>query len=274
MAKRALVTLVVGENYAVAWRKFCEPSWRRYAQKYDLDLICLEAPLDTSKRAQERSMAWQKCLVLGHEVVRRYEQVAWVDADILINNRIAPDVFAGVPPGKVGVVEEITFTAKGTEMLPRMGELWPHLKPMIRHTPREYYMAWGLPDSWGHDYSVVNTGVMVLSPQHHREVLEKVYCDYEEKKGREWHMEQRPLSYELNRAGVIQFIDERFNSLWLAEKFLHYPFLLKPEPSRARRWLRRLTKQCVGTCINVAFARSFFFHIGGMQIEEMRLVNA
>jgi hypothetical protein len=32
------------------------------------------------------------------------------------------------------------------------------------------------------------------SPQYHRELLEKTYTTYEEKGGREWHMEMRPLS--------------------------------------------------------------------------------
>jgi len=44
-------------------------------------------------------------------------------------------------------------------------------------------------------------------------VLEHVYNSYEEKGGREWHMEQRPLSYELVKAAKEHWMDPRFNVL-------------------------------------------------------------
>jgi hypothetical protein len=202
-----------------------------------------------------------------------------MDADIIINNRTAPNVLEGVPVEKVGAAQEITLshTETARELLDRMGELWPHLQQMIRYTAREYYAVYGLPDDCDR---VINTGVMVLSPHHHQTLLEKVYYSYEEKRGREWHMEMRPLSYELNRAGLVHLIDSRFNLMWLPQKFLCYPFLLqqphmKPTlPSRIKRKLRTLvgpdpSRILHAACITAAFQRSYFFHVGGMQIEEM-----
>jgi len=281
---QAMVTLVVGESYSAIWQQLCEPNWRRYAEKYHLDLICLSQPLDTSKRAQERSAAWQKCLILSQDFAQRYEQVVWMDADIMINNRTAPNVIEGVPVEKVGAAQEITLShtepKTARELLDRIGEFWPHLRPMVRYTAREYYTVYGLPDECD---QVINTGVMVLSPRHHQALLEKVYYTYEEKRGREWHQEMRPLSYELNHAGLVHCIDSRFNLMWFPQQLLYYPFLLQPQigsalPSRVKRKLRKLTgldplRTLQIACINAAFQRSYFFHLGGLHMEEMSMIH-
>ncbi|PWT74318.1 MAG: hypothetical protein C5B60_06910, partial [Chloroflexi bacterium] len=203
---RALVTLAIGKKYAAFWHKVAEPSWRWYAQKYDFDLICIEHPLDISRRAQDRSAAWQKCLILSQDFAQRYEQLVWLDTDMLINNRAAPDVAADVPLEKVGAVEEMLFSPRGLTILPS----WPrHLRKICGTTGREYYAIWGLPNDCD---AVVNTGLLVLSPRYHRELLESIYYDYEERgEGRELQMEMRPLSYELCRAGLIYWLDHRFN---------------------------------------------------------------
>jgi hypothetical protein len=57
------------------------------------------------------------------------KQVVWMDADIMINNRTAPDVVEGVPIEKVGAAQEITLShtdpKTARELLERMGEFWP-----------------------------------------------------------------------------------------------------------------------------------------------------
>jgi hypothetical protein len=137
-----------------------------------------------------------------------------MDADIMIDNRTAPNVVEGVPVEKVGAAQEITLShtepKTARELLDCIGEFWPHLRPMVRYTAREYYTVYGLPDDCDR---VINTGVMVLSPRHHQALLEKVYYAYEEKRGREWHMEMRPLSYELNHAGLPSRVKRKLSKL-------------------------------------------------------------
>jgi len=120
-----MVTLVVGESYSTIWRQVCELNWQRYAEKYHLDLIYLSQPLDTSKRVQ-------KCLILSQDFAQRYEQVVWMDADIMINNRTAPNVLEGVPVEKVGAAQEFclshTEPKTARELLDRIREFWPHLR--------------------------------------------------------------------------------------------------------------------------------------------------
>jgi hypothetical protein len=272
--QKAIVTLAIGEKYHTPWKKYCEPNWRRYADRYGFDLICLESPLDTSERARMRSVAWQKCLILSQNFASGYDQMVWIDSDIMFNSG-APDITASVPLEKVGAAYEMTFSPV---YLNRAFKLWP--TAIINYTPREYYSAYGLqPDC----DKVLNTGVMVLSPGFHRTILERVYYSYEEKGGREWHMEMRPLSYELVKAGVVHWIDPRFNLMWPSEEIIRYPFLVKPPAQQGlRARIERKIKSVVNSsssrrlraaCLNATFQSNFFLHFGGNDTDQMEMVN-
>jgi hypothetical protein len=102
--KKALVTLAVWDRFIRDFERFCHKGWKAYADNHGLDLIVLDAALDDSPRARSRSEAWQKCLVMSHPKARIYDQIAWVDADILINPK-SPDIFASVPVELVGAVD-------------------------------------------------------------------------------------------------------------------------------------------------------------------------
>jgi hypothetical protein len=275
--QKAIVSIAIGDKYLVNWKRYCEPNWRGYANKNGFDLICFEQPLDHSERAGKRSPAWQKCLILSQDAVRDYERVVWVDSDIMFND-CAPDITAGVHRDKVGAIDDGGFRE---EFHQRVDKLWPTAIP--NHTPREYYRNYGLPDDCDES---VNTGVLVLSPFYHREILEHVYYAYEEKGGREWLMEQRPLSYELLKRDLVQFLDPRFNVMLSIEEIVHYPFLLPPPaPPDSKGLLARIERKVRKmlpvvsplqtfriAAVNTIYQSSYFMHFGG-KIDDMALVN-
>src|SRR5207237_10182487 len=98
MGRAALVTLIVGDAYRANWQRYCERNWRAYASRHGLDVIVLEQPLDTSPRAQSRSPAWQKCLMLSQSFSAQYDQLIWLDSDIVINTHRAPNICHFLPP--------------------------------------------------------------------------------------------------------------------------------------------------------------------------------
>jgi galactosyl transferase GMA12/MNN10 family len=103
---RALVTLVVGSDYESNFEHYCRKNWTAYADRHGYDLVIYNSPLDTSRRAAARPMYWQKNLVLEQAELADYEQIAWIDSDIVINAARAPLVFDGVPVERIGVVDE------------------------------------------------------------------------------------------------------------------------------------------------------------------------
>jgi hypothetical protein len=225
--KQAIVTMTIGEHHRVRWREHASGNWSRYAERHGYDVICIERPLDTSERARRRTPSWQKLLVLDQPFARRYERIVWVDADVLINPA-APSILDGVPIEKVGAADEYACPTgeRFADVRAKQYRYWELIGSGFSRsqTPRECYEGYGLPARFD---AVVQNGVMVLSPRHHRDLLLGVYHDYDYAgRGRFWNQEMLPLSYELLRADCVTWIDPRFNYPWSQYKALHYPFLL------------------------------------------------
>ena len=183
---------------------------------------------------------------------------------------------------KVGAVEEFSYSDDfGTlphQLLERMYSYWK--KSVINYSGKEYYTNYGLPSGFD---KVVQTGVLVLSPRHHRPLLEKAYNDHEEKGGPEWNYEMRPLSYELLKADAVHWMDPCFNLMWVYSLFLYYPFLVenKTDSSLGGRFKRKLATAVDApsfntvqeACLTAAFLNSFFFHVGGVGMEKLKFVD-
>lgn len=280
-----LVTLAIGKTYLQAWKTFCEPNWTRYAAARGYDLLCIDAPLDNSERARQRSPSWQKCLILGHDVARGYDRVVWVDADILINAAPSPSITESVPLEKVGAVAAFSTPTRELflQALERTYEYAESKgsRPVKEIVPEQYYGNWGLAGPWLDE--VVQCGVLVLSPRYHRALLEYVYYSYEDKGEARWHYEMRPLSYELLKAGMVHWIDHRFNQGWVPYRMLHYPFLVDgyAEDSVVDLVVRKLGRpfakvtpaSLIRLCATTAFVNSYFLHFAG-SAEEMKLVDS
>jgi hypothetical protein len=120
---------------------------------------------------------------------------------------------------------------------------------------KDFWRAWRNPGTW-HEYAglpsgqahIVQTGVLVLSPQHHRGLLEHVYRTYEDLGGKQFNYEMRPLSHEIQARGLQHWIDPRFNALvwWL---------FLKQNPGTDRDALQRFVQQ--------NYRRNHFLHFAG-----------
>lgn len=248
---KALVTLAIGTGLHERWLQSCQPDWQRYAERHGYDLICITEPLDTSALARARSPAWQKCLVLSQSFSGHYERIVWVDADVLINPA-APDIVAATPAGKVGAVDEYSVPTREqyTTTLAKLYRYWDAIGfPFVRNpTPESFYAAFG----FAHGFpQVVQTGVMVLSPAHHRGLLERVYTEYADR-GHNWNYEMRPLSYELLKADCVHWLDARFNYTWGIYQALHFPFLMGAKAD-----------EHLAACLAEAKARTYFLHFAG-----------
>ena len=135
-------------------------------------------------------------------------------------------------------------------------------------TPNSYYTHYGINTDLS---DVIQTGVMVMTPHLHNEILTHVYHTYEEKGGPEWHYEMRPLSYEIIKNKLHFFIDDRFNYLFAYFKLAFYPHLLNVESSLIQKVARKFgfgdsTKDLLRS-IEAAYLNSYFLHFAGCNHE-------
>jgi len=256
--KTAIVTIAIGAAYSARFRAHCEPGWSRYADRHGFRLIVIEAPLDQTPRAAARSPAWQKCLVLRPDIAGSFDRVIWVDSDILINDR-APSIAEGVPFEKIGATDEHMFPSPQVrrQMFVLLMQQAQAANPGLAKTwatyldPADWHAAWGLPRS---GQSIVQTGVLVLAPKHHRELLEHVYYKYEDHGGEPMNYEMRPLSFEIQKQGLLHVLDSRFNALLI--------FLFMQRQMELRRSL--LPDECAAL-VRLVFDQAYFLHLAGLK---------
>jgi hypothetical protein len=192
-----------------------------------------------------------------------------VDADILINPR-SPDIFDSVPPELVGAVDAYaTPTAEDHRMgLERLYDHWSArgIEFINNLSATDFHAQFGLEGEFN---SVVQTGVMVLSPRHHAALFEHIYKSYEDRGEAFWNYEMRPMSYEILIRDFAHWLSPKFNMIWSHTKMFHYPFFDMSDSwirraiirvSRRRLMTRRSLRMRYAT---TAFLNNYFLHFAG-----------
>ena len=100
-SKTALCTLVVGAPYIAAFDRYARRRFEAYARRHGYDPIILTEPV---RDLPGRKLTWQKLCLQDLPWWREYDQVVFVDADILIA-RDAP-ALPIMPVGKIGGVPD------------------------------------------------------------------------------------------------------------------------------------------------------------------------
>jgi hypothetical protein len=226
--KTAIVTIAIGATYIARWQTHCKPGWVCYAQRH------------------------------GFDVAGGYDRIIWIDSDILINDR-APSIADGVPLEKIGATDMHLFPSPQVfqKMFTLLMQQAQTVNPGLAKTwasyldPADWHAAWGLPRG---GRSIVQTGVLLLTPKHHRELLEHVYYAYEDRGGEPMNYENRPLSFEIQARGLLHVLDNRFNALLM---FLIMQVQMQLE--------RALTAPECAHLVKSAFAQSYFLHLAGLK---------
>jgi hypothetical protein len=95
----------------------------------------------------------------------------------------------------------------------------------------------------------VQTGVRVLSPKHHRQLLEQVYRTYDDGGSKLFNNEMRPLSYEIQTRGLQHWIDARFNTLiWWVFLYRNIGAERAPTPSEVHALVREAYRNSYFKC--------------------------
>ncbi len=100
-SQTALCTIVVGKAYQDAFDRYCRKRFERYAKKHGYDPIILTEPV---RELRGRKFTWQKLCLPDQDWWWQYEQVIFVDADILIARDAPP--LPIVTKGKIGGVPD------------------------------------------------------------------------------------------------------------------------------------------------------------------------
>ncbi|CCQ72782.1 hypothetical protein [Magnetospira sp. QH-2] len=257
--KKALVTVLIGEFHQQLWAQHFQPTWEPYAKAHGYDIVVIDDYIDPSPRSRDRRPHWQKCLILEHEQVRDYDSVVWIDGDVAINHHRAPCIVEAHNSDLVGALSygQVLKYEDGYSVLE--SRLNQALEGQFRHrTIPEHYTDAGLPgdvDDW------TNTGVLVLKPRLHRDLLRTVYDGYQETPMS--MADNMPLSYHLFKNKSVKPLDPRFNCDILYALLDHYPFIVWPSVRDNQR-IRSMVA-------NAIWGNNFFIHYTGGLGRDFRM---
>ncbi|MEM7120954.1 MAG: hypothetical protein AAF563_06745 [Pseudomonadota bacterium] len=256
---KAIVTFAVGKATTDMFNDYVHESWKRYAFRHGYELIVLDQPVRPDALTEERPIVFQRLVLFEHPEVGRFDDVVYVDADIIINYRDAPCIVSQHGGGGIGMtatdfdrgyVDPVEHTAFAGRMA-QAGQAEPGensekaLKQLVLQNLQTIDPAW-------QRAVFMNAGVLVLNQQRHADFLVDVFDRYNDDviyPG----AEQTILTYELLRSGNHTQLQDAYNRYWVQVRAGHYPFLLTGDASPD---LRR-------QCVTAALCNSYFLHFAG-----------
>ena len=252
MPRALIVTLLIGDTYRQMWRRYCERSWRAYAQVHGFDVLVHEEIIDRTA-SPKHLLTWQKLLIGELEAAQAYDVLIWIDADIVINTLLMPpDILAGMPEDKIGGVRYHALLS-----FP-MFEL-AHRR-MCRGLDARAFKAgiYGDHRLEADPDSLLNSGVLVI-PCRQAPFLRDVYMKYRDVTPNPQQQEQPFLSYELHKAGLMHFLDEKFNAVWYEYKESVY-------------WGDKPPEQFQRVAVQRILSQVYFLHFAGTH-KDMALLD-
>ena len=169
MARRALVTVVVGDGYRRFYDAHIRAGHERFARQLGCPLVVLGRRLSSESSVDHPHASWEKVKILEEPELAGFDRLCWIDADVVVIGE-PPDPFALAEQGWLAVDDD-TY---GVAAQAALGRRW-------------WYGF--LPESaWPE--RVINTGLFVVGREH-APVLRAVLDAY----GGRW--DQGPLSYHL-----------------------------------------------------------------------------
>jgi hypothetical protein len=224
MKEYAIVTFVVGENYTDIFN-IVKSSWQNYANKCEADLIVMDDYIDYNS-LNGRSPIWQKLLLINSPHLKKYKKVCYLDSDIYINSK-SPSVFEVNVFNKVGVVRHESLFYPQSHVI--QYERWIKLMDVtkkdqfiadrIRNVFKNYYANY---DLRLHTNLKFNAGVLLLDPNLHGELFNKIYNKYAKDA---FDQDQTAVNYELIKNNLYHEIDLRYNAQLGGILSHSYPFL-------------------------------------------------
>lgn len=254
-----IVTAAVGEKYLNEWKNYSFPLWEKYAQNYDLGIIVLNEEIDKNRASVTwKKIHWQKLLILK-ELESNFpyvKNVCILDTDILLNP-FAPNIFDSYNEDSIGLISKrknlpypfIECMKKVSFFRKKFYDSEYPLDSGIFISIEDLYLYHGLtPQS---DYAC--TGVIVLNVKNHASFLNSVYYKYDrDVKSITNNGEQTHVNFEFQSNSKVQWLDYRFQAIWLYEMAWNYPFLYE-----------KSDKDLEKKCIESSLMSNYFIHFAG-----------
>ncbi len=260
-----IVSTAVGGSYFSQWLSAVSSTWVEYAMRHGLGIAVFVSDIDQDSE-QPRHGAWQKLLAPRAlaSMLNRDVRCLLLDTDVLISPR-ASNIFELVEPKSIGVVsqqknlplEYLTLRRRIAFLRQRfLDQSFPLASGLVA-LPQDLLRMAGL--EVHEDYFC--SGVVVLDSRHHADLFADWYFrapSSEEYSQVDWG-EQLWLNHCVQGRGDVQWLDYKWQALWLYEVAAYFPFL----------YADRVHSEVAQWCLAASLLRNNFVHLAGRWEQEL-----
>ena len=260
-----LATIAIGDKYYAAWESNAFPGWEKYCQRHQLGLVVFDDDIVSTNNRYWKKATWQKMLIgsILKGSALSVNNVCYLDTDILINHH-APNIFDSYDPEAIGLVSlRKRLPYPYNELLRRIA--------FLRHThyDKSYPLDSALFMSLEQLYKYHELppqpdeacmGLIVFNVANHTELMRGWFEKYDRNIQSVTNGgDQTHTNYEIQNWGNVQWLDYRFQAIWVFEMAWKYPFLYdsgRENPSLIRE------------CIEASLYANYLLHFAGSWHES------
>ena len=260
-----ICSIVFGKEFYKDYQKYSLPFVKKYCENHGLGLIIFEKDLISKKSEFWKKATWQKMLVGDYlkKKIKNVKNVCMMDVDILVNPE-APNIFDFHKDDKISVVSlrnNLPFS-------------WDKAVRNISFHRNKYYSKKYPLDSAIHMsvkdlYKIHNfkiqkdefcAGIYIFNVNKFHKIIKNWFFKYK----KDLYSvtgggEQTHFNYEVQNHGKVNFIDYRFQAIWVFEMAIYYPFLYE---------LKKKFTKTVTDSIIACLQNNYFLHFAGKWYES------
>ena len=256
--KNYIVTIAIGERFYNEWRKYVLPNWLTYCTVNNLGLIVFDQYLINEEHPKWKKATWHK-LLIGQALIDnnvKVNNVCFLDADILVNS-FAPNVFKHHKEDKISLVS-LRKIPYDYDTLYRKIAFFRN-RYLSKDYPLDSALFISLKDLYEtHDMPVQKdefcSGFFVFNVNNFAHIMSKWFYKYDkEVVSITGGGDQTHFNYEFQNYGKINWLDYKFQAIWMYEIAEKYPFLYQQMGNQ----------ELVNQCIRASLSQNYFLHFAG-----------
>lgn len=268
----AIITIANGKTYEKKWNDFSRVNWEEYCNKHKLGLFLVTEDLISKDDPYWKKATWQK-LILGDSILQYDTEVVnlcYIDSDFLINPK-APNVFDNFQEEKISLVSQFKNLPFDEHLIKRRISFLRN-KYYDNKYPLDSAIFMSIDDLCNYhnkprlkDYACA--GFFIFNVKNHSKKLKELFFKYKSGidsitgGGDEFH-----FNFEIQNNLPIQWLDYKYQALWVYEMAAYYPFLYQTKNQN--------NNDLIKSCVQTSLENNFFLHFAGSWHEsEMLLIE-
>jgi len=264
-SNNVIVSVIISKEYFNFWEKYIFKNWYDYCKKYNLGLIIFDNYLDD--RFKDIKTTWHKLLIgklISEKNLKfKINNICYLDGDILINVFGSPNIFKKHHKDKITVVSQYKNLPYSLVETQKRISFFRHnfyskrypLDSSLFMKPSHIFKF----HKFKNDLKCENyfcAGLFIFNLRKFNHFIQNIFYKYCRKKTITGG-DEPILNYEFQKLGKLNYIEYKYQAIWVYEMANKYPFLY---------WLKDPKIQ--SDCVSSSLMSNFFLHFAGSWYEK------